>query len=115
MDDLNDSEHTSGPSAYPLWFRLVTLLLVLLGVGVFLMFGFFAFVTLPGESFFIGVWNLLVVVAEGWVLRHAIRHYFSATQPMSVTFFWIAVAAVGVPLIASGGCAFMADSFRIAG
>lgn len=115
MDDVNENSTTPGPSVYPLWFRLVTLLLTLMGVGVLFLFGFFAFMTLPDQNFLLGGWNLLVAVAEGWVLRLYTRYYVSGTQPMSVIFFWGAVAAIGIPLIASGGCAFMAASASIVG
>ncbi len=115
MDNLNENGTTPGLSGYPLWAHLVILLLLLTGLGVLLLFGFFAFVTLSGQSFMVGVWNLLVTAAEGWALFFTTRHYVKGAQPISVIFFWSTLTGLGIPLIASGGCAFMADSFRIAG
>ncbi|MCU7814575.1 MAG: hypothetical protein KZQ81_05065 [Candidatus Thiodiazotropha sp. (ex Rostrolucina anterorostrata)] len=115
MDDTNEQSTGSGSRDYPVWFVLLLVLLWLGGFGVMLLFGFFAFITLPGQFWPHGLWNLLVTVAEGWVLFHAVRHYFRGNRPLSVPLLWAAVAAIAVPLVASGGCALMADSIRIAG
>jgi hypothetical protein len=115
MEDEQAIAPSTESRRYPVWLSAIAVLFWLIGLGVCLLFGFFGIILLPGSSDAIGIWNLLVALAEAWVLFIAARHFFRGTQPVSTLFFWLALAVVGVPLVASGGCAMMADSLRIAG
>lgn len=96
-----------------IWLSAVIVLLWLVGFGVFLLFGFFTVITIQVPDSGVGTWNLLVTLAEGIVLFIAARHFFSGTQPMSTLFFWVAIAAVGIPLVAAGGCSILPNQFRL--
>ena len=110
-----DYRDEPGSTRRPLWLLLLLMLLWLTGLGVLLLFGFFAVITLPSSFWPHSVWNLLVTLVEAWVLFISIRYSVKETRIRSEALLWAVVAAVGVPLVASGGCALMADSFRIAG
>jgi hypothetical protein len=113
MDNEKSPTTNDIPTTNPIWVSAVIVLLWLVGFGVFLLFGFFTVITIQSAQSGVGTWNLLVTLAEGVVLFIAARHFFSDTQSMSTLFFWVAIAAVGIPLIAAGGCSFLPNHFRL--
>lgn len=83
-------------------------LLWVVGLLVFLLFVFFLLATAM-DAPVMGVWNGLVVLAEGFLLFKTEYHIVRKNLPMSTLLLWVAVAALGIPLIAFGGC-LMLDS-----
>jgi hypothetical protein len=115
MEQEKEENARLGPGVYPVWFSVLIVLFALIGGGIFLLFGFFFLVTLSSPSGGLSILGLIAAVAEGWSLYKIVRFYFSGTQPMSVIFYWAALAVVGIPFLAFWGCALMSDSLRIAG
>jgi hypothetical protein len=113
MDNEKSPTTNDIPMTNPIWLSAVIVLLWLVGFGVFLLFGFFTVITIQAAQSGVGTWNLLVTLAEAIVLSIAARHFFSGTQPMSTLFFWVAIAAVGIPLVAAGGCSILPNHFRL--
>jgi len=111
MDNEKSPTTNDIATTNPIWFSAVIVLLWLVGFGVFLLFGFFTVITIQAAHSGVGTWNLLVTLTEGIVLFIAARHFFSGTQPMSTLFFWVAIAALGIPLVAAGGCSFLPNHF----
>ncbi len=105
-------EHT-----YSLGWSLVFWLLWSVGVLVLLLFGVFLLITLIDAPLAAG-WNGLIVLAEGFLLFKTARHFARKDKPASELLLLVAVAAIGIPLLATGGC-IMVDSvgsgLRIAG
>jgi hypothetical protein len=98
---------------------LVFWLLWIVAFLVLLLFAFFTVITVTdANSGLMAAWNGLVVLAEVIVLFIATRHFIRKDIPSSKLLLWITGAALGLPLLASGGC-IMLDSmgagFRIAG
>lgn len=100
---------------YPLLLTLLLVLLWLLGFGVLALFAAFTLFTLGMSGGLLTLWNLLVVLTQGYVLWRAVSMYAAKNRPPSELFLWAVLAAVGVPLVASGGCALMGEALRIAG
>jgi hypothetical protein len=113
MDNEKSPTTNDIPMTNPIWLSAVIVLLWLVGFGVFLLFGFFTVITIQAAQSGVGTWNLLVTLAEAIVLSIAARHFLSGTQPMSTLFFWVAIAAVGIPLVAAGGCSILPNHFRL--
>lgn len=98
----------------PTWLSLLMILAVLCGVGVLLLFAGFALLTLSENDWMTGMWNLLTVVAEGYALYRVTSAYIG-TGPDSAVVLWTLVVAIGIPLVAFGGCAVIPSTLRIAG
>ena len=94
--------------AYPLTFKVIFWLLWLLGIGSVVLFGGFLFLTAMDVSLVAG-WNALVVLTELFLLYKTATHFFSADKPVSEQLLWVTFAALGIPLLATGGC-FIVDS-----
>jgi hypothetical protein len=106
---------------YSLLVKIVFWLLWMVAFLVFLLFAFLAVATAIETNVDLGlmsVWNGLIALAELVVLFMATRYFIRKDIPSSKLLLWITGAAVGLPLLASGGC-IMLDSmgagFRIAG
>lgn len=78
-------------------------LLWVVGLLVLLLFGFFVLATATDANV-MAAWNVLVVLAEGFLLFKTARHFVLKNIPMSKLLLWAAVAALGVPFVAFGGC-----------
>lgn len=106
------SEHT-----YPLAGSLLFWLLWSFGVLVLLLFGSFLLITVAAAPL-AGVWNGLAVLAEGWLLFKTARHFVRKDKDIPELLLLAVVAAIGIPLIAFGGCMVVdqaGGSLRIAG
>lgn len=88
---------------YGLGWSLLFWLLWAVGVLVLLLFGGFLLITAV-DAPLMGVWNALVVLVEGWLLFKTVRHFLRGDKPISELLLLVALAAIGVPLLASGGC-----------
>lgn len=97
------SEHT-----YSIGLSFLFWLLWVVGLLVLLLFGFFLLVTVV-DAPVMGVWNGLVVLAEIFLLFKTARHFVRKDLPLSKLLLWIALAAVGFPLVAFGGCLILDD------
>lgn len=115
MEAPENIESKPAKTEYRTWQVLLLVLLWLAGFGVMLAFGFATLLTFSMQSWPLGLWNLLVTLAELWALLYSVRLYSRRTAAASEAMLWAVVAAVGVPLVASGGCALLADTLRIGG
>lgn len=98
--------------SYSLGVKVAFWLLWTLGLLVFVLFAFFALITLDSgatgsNGWVLGVWNLLVVLAEGFILGMSARAFFRGAKSGSELVLWAALAVFGVPLAAFGGCALV--------
>jgi hypothetical protein len=104
-------------NTYSLGWSIVFWLLWSVGVLVLLLFGVFLLLTAMDALLAAG-WNGLVVLAEGFLLFKTARHFARKDKPASELLLLVAVAAIGIPLLATGGCIMldnMGGSMRIAG
>lgn len=93
---------------YPLGLSLLFWLLWVVGLLVLLLFGFFLLVTAM-DAPVMGIWNGLVVLTEIFLLFKTALHFVRKDRLISKLLLWAAVAAVGVPLVAFGGCLILDD------
>lgn len=93
---MSQTETYSTPAAIFFWLLWIVSLLVLL------LFGFFLLAS--ADSPVLASWNGLIVLAEGFLLFITARHFVRKDMPISQLLLWIAGAALGVPLLAFGGC-----------
>lgn len=96
-------------NTYHIGLSILFWLLWTVGLLILLLFGFFCLIMI--NSPVMAAWNGLVVLAEGFVLFKTARHFVRKDLPMSTLLLWVGVAAVGIPLLASGGC-MMLDNMR---
>lgn len=94
---------------YPVIFTVLFWLLWLLGAGVFFVYLSFAMMTLGGGGYtgsasLIGVWNLVISVAEGFGLFITAVWFLNGAKSATVLMLWIMSAVVVIPLIGFGGC-----------
>ena len=85
-------------------------LMWVVGLLVLLLFGFFVLATSTNANV-LAVWNVSVVLAEGFLLFKTARHFVLKDIPMPKLLLWVAVAAIGVPFVAFGGC-FILESMN---
>lgn len=91
-------------------------LLWLLGLLVCLLFSLFAFIMLVSKGWLLAVWNLLVAVAESYLLVQSKRAMSRHEKTMSELLWLAALAGIGVPLVAVGGCGMLSSLMpRMAG
>jgi hypothetical protein len=98
--------------------RFVFWLLWLMGLGVCLLFVFFSLIIVMEGSKVspIALWDMLIVGVEAYLLLQSFIALFDHEKPMSALLLRVAFAAIGLPLIAFGGCSIW-SSFapRLAG
>lgn len=90
-------------NTYSLGWSLVFWLLWSAGLLVLLLFGAFILITALDAPLVSG-WNALIVLAEGFLLFKTARHFARKDKPASELLLLAAVAAIGIPLLATGGC-----------
>ncbi|WMP16671.1 hypothetical protein [Thiothrix lacustris] len=90
-------------NTYSLGWSLVFWLLWSAGLLALLLFGFFLLVTATNAPL-ASSWNALIVLAEGFLLFKTARHFARKDKPASELLLLAAVAAIGIPLLATGGC-----------
>ena len=81
-------------------------LLWLVGLGVLVLFGGLLLIT-AADTPLIALWNGLIVIIEAFLLFKTAYHFFRKDMPSSTIMFWVALAAFGVFLLASSGCAIL--------
>ena len=96
-------------NTYSLGWSMVFWLLWSVGILVLLLFGGFLLIIIDapmgaGWKNGLVVWNGLVVLAEGFLLFKTARHFVRKDKLASELLLLVAVAAFGVPLLATGGC-----------
>lgn len=104
-------------NTYSLGWSIVFWLLWLAGLLILLLFGAFFLITAM-DAPLMAFWNALVVLAEGFLLFKTARHFVHKDKPASELLLLVAVAAIAVPLVASGGCLLvdsMGSGLRFAG
>lgn len=92
-------------------------LLWVVGLSVFLLFAPFAILLVVAAPL-VAFWNMLIAFAEAYLLFKSAQHFRSKDKPISELLLQVALAAIGVPLLASGGCLIigeMGKGLRIAG
>jgi hypothetical protein len=102
---------------YPLAGNILFWLLWIVGLLVLLMFGSFLLMTAMDAPLMAG-WDALVVLAEGWLMFKTARHFIRADKSVAELLLLAALMAIGIPLLASGGCLVvdqMGGGFRFAG
>lgn len=82
------------------------------GFLVLLLFGFFAFITFSPDNYFLATWNALVALVEGFILFITALHFLRKDWSLSKLLLWIAIAALGTPLLAFSGCMLL-DNMRL--
>lgn len=98
----------------PIWLSLLMVLAVLCGVGALLLFAGFTLITLSGNDWMTGMWNLFTVLAEGYAI-YRVNSAYAGAGPDSAVVLWTLVVAIGIPLVAFGGCTVIPSTLRIAG
>ena len=97
---------------YPLFGRIIFWGLWLMGSGVAisLMLSALLLLALSSKgSWLMAGWNLLVVAAEGYLLGQSNGAISRHEKPMSELLWLAALAGVGVPLVAAGGCGMLSN------
>lgn len=115
MDDPDTAPPPKKRRDYPLGLFLLVVLLWVLGFLAFVLFGFFALITLNAAGWPVGLWNLAMAVALAYAVLRSIRIYVVGTAPRSTLLLSALMAAIGAPVFASGGCLLLAGGLRIAG
>lgn len=107
--DFEVSDMAQDKLRYPLEFRLFFWLLWLLGFGVFVVYFSLAMMTLGGGGYtgsasLIGVWNLVISIAEGFGLFACAIWFVQGRRSATELFWWMLVTVLVIPLIGFGGC-----------
>ena len=98
------------PITYSIPVKIFFWLFWIIGIGVILIFGLFAFISAGGsDPFFpkgwgIVLWDSLVAGVCAFLLFKTAWHFFKADREGSNLLLWVAIAALVVPLVGFGGC-----------
>ena len=84
-------------------------LLWLIGLGVLVLFAGFLLITAE-DAPLIAAWNGLIVIIEIFLLFKTAYHFFRKDIPSSTLMLWVALAAFGVLLLATGGCLILENT-----
>ncbi|NOT84944.1 MAG: hypothetical protein HOP02_09270 [Methylococcaceae bacterium] len=85
------------------------------GFLITLLFFLFIFITGSEGAWPVTLWNTAVVMAEGFILFKSNRYFLHKKKSASELLLWVGFSAIGVPMIAFGGCMLGNWGFRIAG
>ncbi|MFY9259045.1 MAG: hypothetical protein WAO71_00900 [Gallionella sp.] len=92
-------------NTYSILSTIIFWVLWLLGLLWFLLFVFLVFFTVTEEAWIIATWNLLVVLAQGYVLLQTARYFLHKEQSVSELLLWATWTGIIMPMITSLGCA----------
>jgi hypothetical protein len=112
-EEINTAKHSySTPAKVLFW------LLWAFGCLILFLFAAFLLITIQ-QSPFLSLVSALTCAGIGYLLWKAANHLSHADRPAATLFLILALAIIGIPLIATGGCVFIESmgigNFRIAG
>ncbi|MDD4962526.1 MAG: hypothetical protein PHI11_01260 [Gallionella sp.] len=111
---LNEDLPNTQP--YSIATKIIFWILWMGGLMLCLLFIFFFILMLSGRTWQIALWNLLVVLTQGYVLIRSGQYFLRSEKSPSALLLWAVFACISMPIIAFSGC-LMLSSFapRMAG
>lgn len=105
MAAMTTDEDVSTLQTYSIFSTIIFWVLWLLGLSWFLLFVFLALLMAAEKSWIVAGWNLVVVLAQGYVLLCSARYFSHKKKSVSELLLWATFAAIIMPMITTLGCA----------
>lgn len=101
---MTTDEDVPALQTYSIFSTIIFWVLWLLGLLWFLLFVLLVFFTVAEKAWIIMGWNLLVVLAQGYVLLRSARYFLHKGVSVSELLLWATLVAIIMPMITTLGC-----------